>query len=386
MSDIETRLFRYFAAVAEEQHFGHAAVRLGISPPTLTHQIQKLEGQLGVRLLVRKGNSGVLLTEEGQSFFADAREVLKHVDQAATRVRQARRGQAGRLNVGFNTGASFGGLLITWIGEFQRANPKIYINVRKLLPPAQIAGIMRNELDAGFTRALNKYPAGIRGFEVYRQPLVLALPKDHHLASRKDITPAMLKDEPFVNITPELDAGFWGYAQTIGEMGKFAPRVVRSGDDFTTILTQVALGYGIAVIPELTTRMNVANIVYKEIASDSAPMTSIAFVYRREASPTANLLIKHMRRYALPPQRTGPSGPRPERPSTENEDAPRASPVFSPRRRGDRTTDGRGKRGNLSRPTDPHRGGISPRRPRQHRGATDRGVASTKNGPSRRRR
>ncbi len=55
MADIETRLFRHFVVLAEEQHFSRAALRLKISPPTLTHQIKKLESQLGTKLVERKG-------------------------------------------------------------------------------------------------------------------------------------------------------------------------------------------------------------------------------------------------------------------------------------------------------------------------------------------
>jgi len=103
MSDIETRLLRYFVAVAEEQHFGRAALRLGITPPTLTHQIKKLEGQLGAKLFERKGNTGVVVTKAGQRLLADAREVLRHVEQAAAGVQQASRGELGRLQLGFVT-------------------------------------------------------------------------------------------------------------------------------------------------------------------------------------------------------------------------------------------------------------------------------------------
>ena len=122
---LELRHLRYFVAVAEEQHFARAALRLGITPPTLTSQIKKLEHQLGAKLLKRKGNTRVVVTEAGQRFLADSREVLRHVEQAATSARQVGRGELGRLDIGFNTGVSFAGLLRTWIAEFQRANPAI---------------------------------------------------------------------------------------------------------------------------------------------------------------------------------------------------------------------------------------------------------------------
>jgi len=303
MSDIETRLFRYFVALAEEQHFARAAQRLRITPPTLTHQIKKLESGIGAKLLKRKGNTNVVVTEAGQRFLARAREVLRQVEEAAAVARQAGRGELGHLNIGLMTSASCAGPLPLWIAGFVRANPAIDFTVRKLGPMAQMTGIMRNELDAGFTRTPHKYPAGVHGFEIYRQSLILALPSEHPLARRKDVAPAMLKDETFINSTPERDVGFWGHTETVAAIGNFMPRVVKRDDDLIAVLTYVALGYGVAVIPKLTTRMNVANVVFREIAANPVPFTTIAFVYRRDSSPAANLLIKHMRRHALPQHR-----------------------------------------------------------------------------------
>jgi DNA-binding transcriptional LysR family regulator len=307
MRYIETRLFHYFVAVAEEQHFTRAAERLKISGPTLTEQIKKLENDLGLKLLVRGGNTPVSLTPAGMRFLAQALQVLRQVEHATAVARQAARGELGRLDIGFTTGASFAGLLRTRLAGFRRANPAVEIATRQLIPPAQIAGLERKELDAGFTRAPRKYPAGVQGFEIYRQPLVVALPSEHPLARRKEITPAMLKDEPFVSSSAEPDVGFWGHTDTIAEIGDFTPRVVKRDDDLIMILIYVALGYGITIVPKLTTRMNVENVVYRAIAAKPVPVTSIAFVYRRDASASGTLLIKHMRQFALPRQQTGAS-------------------------------------------------------------------------------
>jgi DNA-binding transcriptional LysR family regulator len=300
MSDIEIRLYRSFVAVAEEQHFAQAAERLGISPPTLTYQIKKLESALGTRLLKRKGNTKVVITEAGQRFLPLAREELRQFEEAAAVARQAGRGELGQLKVGFMISLFGADLLESWIGAFEQANPAIEIAMYRLGPMAQIDGIQRKQLDAGFTRPPRKYPAGIRGFEIYRQPMVLALPRAHPLAQRKDISPALLRREAFVSFPPELDLGFVGFTETIAHIGKFVPRIVRREIDFIAVLGHVRLGHGIAVVPELLVKTtNVANVVFRNIAADPAPQTSIAFIYGSDPSPSAKLLIQHMRRHAL---------------------------------------------------------------------------------------
>jgi len=298
MADIETRLFRYFAVLAEEQHFSHAAHRLNITPPTLTHQIKKLERLVGARLVERKGNTHVALTQAGLRFFERAQHVLRQVEEARIVAQQAQRGEVGRIDIGFMTTAVCSGVLQKSLADFRRANPAIEINMRKLVPMDQLKAIMRKDLDAGFTRSAHKYPAGLEGFDVHRQPMVLALPAKHPLARRKTITPAALKDELFINAGPELDIGFWGHSEA--GAGQFAPRLVKRDDDFMTVLTYVSMGYGIGVMPQTMTRMNIPNVVFREIATSSVPKSAIAFVYRRnDSSPQTDLLIKHMRSHAL---------------------------------------------------------------------------------------
>jgi DNA-binding transcriptional LysR family regulator len=299
MSDIESRLLRYFVAVAEEQHFARAAERLGITPQTLTPQIKKLESELGAKLLERKGSRKVIATEAGRRVLAGAREMLRQGEEIKAIARQAGRGELGRLQLGFTTVMSGAGLLRSWIGAFRQANPAIDITIDKLVPMAQITGIQRKELDAGFMRTPREYPPGVRGFEVYRQRLALALPGEHPLARHKAISPAMLASENFVNITPEVDVGFFGYTEVIGRIGNFKPRVIKRSGNFVSVLGYVALDFGIAVVPELMKTMVVSDVVFRSIAADPVPQTSTAFIYGSDPSPSAKLLIRYMRRHAL---------------------------------------------------------------------------------------
>src|SRR4051794_41970610 len=77
---IELRLLRYFTAVAEEGHVGHAAARLYISQPALSQQIRALEEQVGMPLFTRHAR-GVELTEAGEGLLVEAREGIARADR-----------------------------------------------------------------------------------------------------------------------------------------------------------------------------------------------------------------------------------------------------------------------------------------------------------------
>src|SRR5207249_7291398 len=75
-NDMDLRQLRYFQAVAEERHFGRAAARLGMAQPPLTQQIQKLERELGYRVLVREARR-TSLTAAGEVLLEEARKILR---------------------------------------------------------------------------------------------------------------------------------------------------------------------------------------------------------------------------------------------------------------------------------------------------------------------
>jgi DNA-binding transcriptional LysR family regulator len=300
MSEIETRLFRYFVALAEEQHFGRAAVYLKISPPTLTNQIQKLESRLGAKLVERRGNTHVELTESGRRFLERARNVLREAAEAETVTKQAARGEIGRLEIGFMTVVSLTGLIENLIGGFQKQNPGIELVLRAMVTIDQINAILGRTLDFGFVRAPEYYPIGLQGFIVARQPMLLALPRDHPLAGQKRIEPSSLKGESFINTSPDLDVGFWRHTNAVGTLGGFTPNVVRRAKDMISILSCVSAGQGVAVVSKAFMKLDLPNVVYREFKTDTPPTSSIAFIYRpNESSAAAQVFIKYMRHHEL---------------------------------------------------------------------------------------
>ncbi|HHK4245119.1 TPA: LysR family transcriptional regulator [Pseudomonas aeruginosa] len=89
---MDLRHLRYFIAVAEERNIGRAAARLHISQPPLTRQIQQLEEELGVQLFIRTPR-GMELTQPGELFLEEARNIRAVVEQATERTQRAGQGQ-----------------------------------------------------------------------------------------------------------------------------------------------------------------------------------------------------------------------------------------------------------------------------------------------------
>ena len=141
---MELRHLRYFIAVAEQLHFTQAAETLGISPPTLTVQIQEIERTLDAQLFTRTKRS-VALTPAGDAFLVEARAALEQFERALNTGRRAGRGELGRVNLGFVGSAAFSGVLQQQVRAFREARPHVYIDAREFpmeqLPsrPTQIA-------------------------------------------------------------------------------------------------------------------------------------------------------------------------------------------------------------------------------------------------------
>ena len=117
---MDLRQLRYFAAVAEELHFGRAA-RLHISQPPLSLTIRQLEQEIGA-LLLERGNKTVALTAAGAVLYQQAGRLLKLADEVADTARRAGQGLAGRIRVGFVGAMLFRGLL-DGVRVFQRQAP-----------------------------------------------------------------------------------------------------------------------------------------------------------------------------------------------------------------------------------------------------------------------
>ena len=294
---MELRHLRYFVAVAEELHFGRAAERLNISAPTLSHQIGALETLLGAKLFTRKTKTAVTLTHPGKRFLVEAQNTLKQAAQAELVGRQAARGHAGSIAVGFILSAGFSGMISSTLIKFRKTHPDVSFQMSRMLTFAQFKAITDGSLDVGFAQAPQRFPYGLTGFVIDRQPFWAALPEGHHLAARKQVTPAMLADEGFITISVEMETGFWQNIAAVSPPG-MAPRIAERAPDAFTVMTLVAAGFGISVLSEPFTRVAMPGLVFRKIAGANRT-SDLGVIYRKnETAPVVMAYVEFLRTLA----------------------------------------------------------------------------------------
>jgi DNA-binding transcriptional LysR family regulator len=192
---MELNQLRYFIAVADLLSFTEAADRLHVSQPALSHQVKRLENELGARLFDRTSRK-VSLTVDGRTFLPLARSVLLKVDEAA-RVMDERLGvETGQVT--FGVIPSIGAYVVPHIlASFRRNYPGIEV----LLVEAGALTLERKLLDGEVDFAIVTEPAAPEALDVtplMTEELLLVVPLHHPLAERESVALRELTEESFV--------------------------------------------------------------------------------------------------------------------------------------------------------------------------------------------
>jgi DNA-binding transcriptional LysR family regulator len=218
---MELRQLRYFVVLAEELHFGRAAAREHIVQSALSQQLQRLERELGVRLLERTTHH-VQLTPGGSAFLLEVRQILAHVDRAAVAAQRA--GSAPTLRVGI-VDASYDSMPQI-LRAVRERYPDLEIHEVEAGVPEQFRMLVDGRLDVGLGRA-SLAPLEVAA-ELFRlDPLGVLVPEGHRLAVRSSVPVATLAAEPLLlakeGRAPEFNQFVIELCRSVG----FVPTVYR---------------------------------------------------------------------------------------------------------------------------------------------------------------
>jgi LysR family hca operon transcriptional activator len=243
---MELRHLRYFVAVAEEGSLTLAAEkRLHTAQPSLSRQIRDLEYEVGVQLMSRSVR-GIELTAAGRAFLDHARLALAQVEAAGEAARRAAHPAKPTFALGFLTGQE-----MDWLPETMRLLrdelPNIEVSVSSQYSPDLAQALLRGKLDLAFMRPEAQMP-DLYYKVVVKEPLIVAMPSDHRLASQDTVALQEIAGEIFIgmsNTAPTLQIIIDEYLERSGMDLRPAHRV----DNLAMAMSLIASTRGVALLP-----------------------------------------------------------------------------------------------------------------------------------------
>ena len=276
---MEFRHLRCFHALAEELHFGRAAQRLAMSQPPLSVAIQQLEASVGARLFDRD-SKGVRLTPAGEAFRGHATALLERAEAACALAREVQAGEVGRLRLGF-VGSTLFNDLSGWLQRFQAAHPRVEVVVVELNSQDQIDALLSGELDLGLVHT-DRLPPALASQPLYAEPFVACLPAGHALAALDTVALQRLSEDPFILFSRKGSPDYHARIVDICRHHGFYPRLQHEGRHWLSVVSLVAQGLGVSIVPAAFQRAGVQGAVFKPLA-ESVEASAVFATWRVDA-------------------------------------------------------------------------------------------------------
>jgi DNA-binding transcriptional LysR family regulator len=249
----ELKALRYFVMLSDTLSFTVAAARLGVTQPALSFAIQRLEEQLGAKLLNRTSRS-VGLTAAGKAYLDGARDLLTQISQLEKTVTEVANGKDGLCRYGFVQSASFDVVPQVML-SLRRQAPGIRYQLTELTSSEQLRMLADGEIDVGMVRQAYYAPEVLQLTRVHSQRMVAAL--------------SALKNEPFVmgpdRRVPALNARIRNACAQAG----FEPHSPLEVVEMATILAFVGDGLGVALLPAGCRRFADKNVALVDLADET---------------------------------------------------------------------------------------------------------------------
>lgn len=278
---------RGFIAVADELHFGRAAALLHMTQPPLSRQIQRLEELLGARLLDRDQRS-VRLTAAGEAFLVDARRLLVAAESAAERTRGIANGSAGSVRLAFTAGAALG-VLPAVLDVTARTLPDVDLDLVEMVTTDQVHHVQQGTIDVGLGRPTAANP-GVEARLVHREDLLLAVPAGHRWTERPDrVSVAELVDEPLIMYSATAAHYFHDLVKRL--IPAPGPTVAYTVTQVLTMLTLVAAGRGVALVPASTRSLHPDGLALLPLRDAPSAPVELHVLWSREGSNPAGQAV-----------------------------------------------------------------------------------------------
>jgi DNA-binding transcriptional LysR family regulator len=284
-NELEFRHLEYAIAVKNHRSFLQAAIALDLDQGFLSKQIQRLEARLGFALFDRTIRP-LGLTEAGQTFLSRAEQIIEQTKKAIELAQQTQAGKRGRLDVGINTSIA-NSKLPSIIQAFRKQFPHVHLVLHELASYDQIERLKNHQIDIGFFHQHNLQNLCKEDSDTFsstlvlRESLVLVLPQKHPLARKTSVSLSELNGKNFVLPPHTLLHGLRDQIDELCVRSNCRPVVVQEAAWITTVLSLVAGGVGVSLLPANVKDLQRTGTVYRDI-QELSPVLEIVAVRRTE--------------------------------------------------------------------------------------------------------
>lgn len=238
---------RYYLAIVDNGTLSAAAAQLGVSQPTLSQQLARLECYLGQRLLLRTPG-GVVVTEAGRTFYRHARILAAQVERAEAELGSVGEDMSDRVSLGLATCGAAASLALPVLRRLRAEHKSIRLRLNDNFAGTLSEFIMTGRIDLAL--AYTTAPmAGVNRRDLFTEELVVVAPRTLLPARRRGATLPIteLREIPTVMLSP-VHLLRTVIERTCARAG-FEPRVVAEIDSLRALLAAVAGGLGATVLP-----------------------------------------------------------------------------------------------------------------------------------------
>jgi DNA-binding transcriptional LysR family regulator len=259
----------------------------------LSLQIQALEDEIGAKLFERDRRKTVL-TSAGTAFQREATGGLAQLEQAVQSARLAAKGKVGVVRIGFVSTAG-NQLLPRLIREYRALNPLVEFSLRNVLTADQGRMLEEGSLDLGFLRMPFAGSPGVGVVPIHQEPFVMVVPSSHPLARKSAVRLREAANETYVFYERAHAPGFHDLVLGILNRANVIPAVWQVAGEMPTLISLIASGIGISLLPVSAVKISTATVVGCKIL-DKIPISEIALA---SLEKPASAVVEQFKKFAL---------------------------------------------------------------------------------------
>ena len=289
-SRLELRQLRYFVAVAEEKHFGRAAIRLHMTQPPLSQTIQALEEMLGTPLFARTKRS-VALTPAGLALLPEAQRILQQAGALPDLARRAASGASGLLSLSFISTADYS-ILPPLLQQFRARYPQVQIDLREATTDVQLEDLMQGKIDAGLLLPPlpDKAQSALDYLPLLSEPLVAAIPSGV-VRGKNAIALKSIRELPLIIFPRRISPAFHDTILSCFRDAGVTPHIGQEAIQMQTIVGLVSAGMGMALVPQSVSNLQRPGVDYRTLTG-KVPLIETGLAWRRDsASPVLRAFL-----------------------------------------------------------------------------------------------